>query len=116
MLPADRYVVSGSVICVPYLKPIVFHATVNFDLRSEELRSRIRAVDIWSRYRVKVQTFDTGQFVQTGFIAITTIAYTAVPTKKATTSQRRRLSMHTLPDDFDVIGSGRVRWRSASEP
>jgi len=43
VLFADRYVVLGTVICIPYLKPIVFHATVNFDLCSEELRSRIRA-------------------------------------------------------------------------
>jgi len=39
---------------------------------------------------------DTGHFLQTGFNTITIIEYAAMPTKKARTSHRRRLSIRTL--------------------
>lgn len=52
---------------------IVSHAAVKFLLPLGKLWW-VRDGHICARYRVKVQTFDTGQSVQMGFIAITMIA------------------------------------------
>lgn len=70
---ADQWAFRGSVAFFACTKVIVSHAAVKFWLLLWK-PGWVRDSHKGARYRVKVQTFDTGQLVQTGFIAIMMIA------------------------------------------